>query len=96
MVNGKNGYVWHKKFKRWILTYNYDPNYDKTPITKKSCILYCTAEDITECGSPKVLYPTHYCAYLHPLKDNEDKIWFISSKWGPYNTFLMSADLHLE
>lgn len=71
---GEASLLWHKKFKRWILTYNYDPNYDKTPITKKSCILYCTAEDITEWGSPKVLYPTHYCAYLHPLKDNEDKI----------------------
>lgn len=93
---GEASLMWHKKFKRWILTYNYDPNYDKNPVTKKNGILYSTAEDITEWSAPKVLYPSHYCAYLHPLKDNEDKIWFISSQWGPYNTFLMSADLHME
>lgn len=93
---GEASLLWHRKFKRWILTYNYDPNYDKTPVTDKSGILYCTAEDITQWSSPEVLYHAYYCAYMHPLKDNDDKIWFISSKWGPYNTFLMSADLHLE
>ena len=93
---GEASLLWHKKFKRWILTYNYDPNYDKNPITKKNAILYCTAKNITEWSSPKVLYPSHYCAYLHPLKNNGNKIWFISSQWGPYNTFLMSADLHVQ
>ena len=93
---GEASLMWHKKFKRWILTYQYDPNYDEAPVTSKGAILYCTAKDITDWGAPQLLYPSHYCAFLHPLKDNGDKIWFISSKWGPYNTFLMCGDLHME
>ena len=56
---GEASLLWHRKFKRWILTYNYDPNYDKDPVIKKSGILYCTAEDITQWSSPKLLYPSH-------------------------------------
>lgn len=98
---GEASLMWHKKFKRWILTYNYDPNHDKAPLTKKHAILYCDTDDITKWGAPKVLataekYPALYCAYMHPLKDNDDKLWFIMSMWGPYNTFLMSADLALD
>lgn len=98
---GEASLLWHKKLKRWILTYNYDPNYDKKPLTDTHAILYCEAEDITRWSEPKVLltahdYPGLYCAYMHPLKDNEDKLWFVMSMWGPYNTFLMSADLTLE
>lgn len=97
---GEASLMWHKKFKRWILTYNYDPNYDKNPLTKTHAILYCDAEDITQWSEPKVLttakeYPALYCAYMHPLMDNEDRIWFLMSLWGPYNVFLMSADLKL-
>lgn len=95
---GEASLLWHKKLKRWIMTYNYDPNYDKNPLTDTHAILYCEAEDITRWSEPKVLltahdYPGLYCAYMHPLKDNEDKLWFVMSMWGPYNTFLMSADL---
>lgn len=98
---GEASLMWHKKFKRWILTYNYDPNHDKNPLTKTHAILYCDAEDITQWSEPKVLttakeYPALYCAYMHPLMDNEDRIWFLMSLWGPYNVFLMSADLKLE
>lgn len=97
---GEASLMWHQKFKRWILTYNYDPNYDKNPLTKTHAILYCDAEDITQWSEPKVLttakeYPALYCAYMHPLMDNEDRIWFLMSLWGPYNVFLMSADLKL-
>lgn len=98
---GEASLLWHKKFKRWILTYNYDPRYDGTPLTKKNAILYCSAADITNWSSPQVLaeakqYPGLYCAYMHPLKDNDDRLWFIMSQWGPYNTFLMRADLKLD
>lgn len=97
---GEASLMWHQKFKRWILTYNYDPNYDKNPLTKTHAILYCDAEDITQWSEPKVLttakeYPALYCAYMHPLMDNEDRIWFLMSLWGPYNVFLMSADMKL-
>lgn len=95
---GEASLLWHKKFNRWILTYNYDPYHDKTPMTKKHAILYCTSDDLISWSEPKVLaeadeYPALYCAYMHPLKDNDDQIWFIMSMWGPYNAFLMSADL---
>lgn len=95
---GEISLLWHKKSQRWIMTYNYDPNHDKKPVTDIHAILYCDAKDITQWNEPKVLltareYPALYCAYMHPLKDNEDKIWFNMSMWGPYNVFLMSADI---
>ncbi|WP_308760177.1 DUF4185 domain-containing protein [uncultured Bacteroides sp.] len=98
---GEASLIWHKKFERWILTYNYDPNHDGTPLTKRHAILYCTSKDLIHWNEPKVLaeadrYPALYCAYIHPLKDNDDKLWFIMSMWGPYNTFLMCADMKLE
>lgn len=98
---GEASLIWHKKFKRWILTYNYDPNHDETPLTKRHAILYCTSKDLVQWSEPKVLaeadrYPALYCAYIHPLKDNDDQLWFIMSMWGPYNAFLMCADMKLE
>ncbi|MCR6503306.1 DUF4185 domain-containing protein [Bacteroides muris (ex Fokt et al. 2023)] len=50
---------------------------------------------------PKVLaeadrYPALYCAYIHPQKDNDEQLWFIMSMWGPYNAFLMCADMKPE
>jgi len=98
---GEASLMWHKKFKRWILTYNYDPNYDESPRTKAHAILYCTSHDLINWSEPKVLakaeeFPALYCAYMHPLMDNDDKLWFIMSMWGPYNTFLMCADMKLE
>ena len=98
---GEASLLWHKKFKCWILTYNYDPNYDETPLTDKHAILYCTSKDLIHWSEPKVLvdasdYPALYCAYMHPLKDNDEKLWFIMSMWGPYNTFLMNADIKIE
>lgn len=95
---GEASLMWHKKFKRWILTYNYDPGYDKTPLIKTYAILYCDTEDITQWGTPKVLatadkYPGLYGAYMHPLKDKDDQLWFLMSMWGPYNVFLMNADI---
>lgn len=97
---GEASLMWHKKYERWILTYNYDPNYDEQPCVKTHAILYRDAKDITRWNEPQVLltaerYPGLYCAYMHPLKDNEDKLWFIMSLWGPYNTFLMRADLQI-
>ncbi len=95
---GEASLIWHKKFKRWILSYNYDPRYDKVPLIKTYGILYCDTENITQWGASKVLvtgdnYPGLYGAYIYPLKDQDDKLWFLMSMWGPYNVFLMSADI---
>lgn len=93
---GEASLLWHDKCSRWILTYNYDPTYDSDPVMNSSGILYRTAKDITEWSVPRPLCTDYYCAYFHPLESNGDKVWFVSSLWAPYNTFLMSADLEWE
>ncbi len=50
---GEASLIWHKKFERWILTYNYDPNHDETPLTKRHAILYCTSKDPSSGASRK-------------------------------------------
>lgn len=98
---GEASLMWHKKFKRWIVTYNYDPNYDDNRLTKSHAILYRTSSDLINWSEPGILaeadvYPGLYCAFMHPLKDNDDTLWFVMSLWPQYNTFLMCADLKLE
>ncbi len=98
---GESSLMWSKKFGCWILTYNYDPGYDENPMTHGHAILYSTSKDLIDWSKPRVLaqideYPGLYCAFMHPLKDNDDKLWFIMSMWGPYNTYLMSADMKME
>lgn len=98
---GEASLIWNKKFQRWILTYNYDPNHDSTPLTRTHAILYCSSPDLIHWSEPNVLataeeYPGLYCAFIHPSCEDSDKLWFIMSMWGPYNTFLMSADLKIQ
>ena len=38
-------------------------------------------------------YPALYGGYLHPGALDGDDIYFTMSQWGPYNVFLMHADL---
>lgn len=95
---GETSLMYHEKFKKWIVTYNYDYAYDKNVRKKKHAIMYRDADDITKWGKMKVLvsdeqYPDLYCAYMHPLKNNSDKLYFLMSRWEPYNVFLMSVDL---
>ena len=97
---GEASLMFHEKYKRWILTYNYDYKCDSKNPQKHHAILYLDTDDITTWSKPKVLvfddeYPGLYCAYMHPLKNNEDKLYFLMSLWGPYNVFLMSVDMKL-
>ena len=97
---GEASLMFHEKYKRWILTYNYDYTCDRESPRKKHAIVYRDTDDITTWSRPKVLvsddeYPGLYCAYMHPLKNNEDKLYFLMSLWGPYNVFLMSVDISL-
>lgn len=98
---GEASLMYHKKFKKWIFTYNYDYAYDKNTQKKGHAIMYRDADDITQWGEMKTLisedeYKGLYCAYMHPLNDNEDKLYFLMSLWEPYNVFLMSVDLECK
>lgn len=95
---GEASLMYHKKYKRWIITYNYDAAYDPAVKKKWHAIMYRDTDDITRWGEKKVLldqdrYEGLYCAYMHPLKNDGDKIYFLMSLWKPYNVFLMSADI---
>lgn len=95
---GEASLIFHEKSGRWIITYNYDYACDPKESRKKHAILYRDTDDITSWSDYKVLvsdqdYSGLYCAYLHPLKTNEDKLYFLMSLWGPYNVYLMSVDL---
>lgn len=98
---GEASLMYHEKYERWILTYNYDYNCDQINPHRKHAIVYRDAEDITKWSQPEILvtddaYPGLYCAYLHPMNNNGDKLYFLMSLWGPYNVFLMSVDLSIS
>ncbi len=95
---GEASLMYHKKYKTWILTHNYDYRCDKSEPIGKYLIVYRTAKDITDWSKPEILvsnqqYPGLYCAYLHPLNDNEDELYFLMSLWKPYNVFLMKVEI---
>lgn len=92
---GELSVVWNPDLKRWIMTYI---NGDSTNI------------DIVEAENPwgpwtdpKIMvaqreYPGLYGSYMHPsfIKDEGQSIYFTMSRWDPYNTFLMKAELKLN
>lgn len=41
-------------------------------------------------------YPALYGAYIHPLSNDSDQLYFLMSLWHPYNVFLMKATLAME
>lgn len=90
---GELSLIYHTKYKRWILTYLSGSDY---------CLVMRDAEQINGVWSrPKTLakgedYPGLYGAFLHPMKNNEDVLYFLMSQWGPYNVFLMKVTLELK
>ncbi|MDR0542394.1 MAG: DUF4185 domain-containing protein [Dysgonamonadaceae bacterium] len=93
MIDGKVGeasLMYHRKFGRWIYTY-FDP--------EEYALCYRDAADITgPWTKEKILvksadYPALYGSFMHPAKDADDRLYFTMSQWGPYNVFLMRADL---
>jgi len=95
---GEASLIYHEKYNKWILTHNYDYACDPNNPQRKHAIVYRDADNITEWSKPKILvsdneYPGLYCAFIHPLKIHEDKLYFLMSLWEPYNVFLMSVDI---
>ena len=96
---GEASLMYHEGFKRWILMYIYDYNHDANPVVNRHAIVYRDTKDLREGWSKiKVLttskeYPGLYSPYMHPAMNNGKQIYFTMSLWGPYNVFLMRADL---
>lgn len=95
---GEASLMYHKKLKRWLITHNYNYTCDRNDPQVKHVIMYRDSDDLINWSKPEILvsdddYPGLYCAYMHPLKDNEDKIYFLMSLWGQYNVFLMSVNI---
>jgi hypothetical protein len=87
---GEASLMYHKGFKRWIVTY-----FDE----KAYALMLRDAPDITGPWSPeKVLvrgseYAQLYGSFMHPAKDSGNRLYFTMSQWAPYNVFLMRVDM---
>jgi hypothetical protein len=93
MIDGKVGeasLMYHRKFERWIYTYLDPEAYalcyrdaaeTTGPWTKEKILVYSAD------------YPALYGSFMHPAKAADDKLYFTMSQWGPYNVFLMRANL---
>lgn len=90
---GEISLMYQEKYKKWIAIY-----FD----SEKYALVYRSASEINGAWSKeRVLasghdYPQLYGAFMHPLKNSEDSIYFVMSLWRPYNVFLLKADIELE
>ncbi|HLU22969.1 MAG TPA: DUF4185 domain-containing protein [Bacillaceae bacterium] len=92
---GELSVVWNEDLQRWLLTYI---NGTTTNI------------DLVEAENPwgpwtepqtmvsQSAYPGLYGSYMHPqfIQNNGKTLYFTMSRWGPYNTFIMKADIVLK
>lgn len=97
---GETSLMFLEKQQTWLVTYLLDHIYDKKDDKKGHTLVYRQSKDLITWSDVKVLtsdkeYPGLYCAYMHPLKNNGDKLYFLMSIWQPYNVFLMSADIEV-
>jgi len=95
---GETSLMFLEKQGKWIVTYLLDHIYDKKDKRKGHTLVYRESENLKDWSEVRVLasdkeYPGLYCAYMHPLKNNGDRLYFLMSMWKPYNVFLMTADI---
>ncbi len=87
---GELSFIYNESFKKWIIAYF---NSEKYNISLRS------ADDITGPWSEDVelasgyQYPQLYGSFFHPLSVNGRNLYFSTSMWLPYNTFLMKVEL---
>ncbi len=97
---GETSLMYLEKQRRWIVTYLLDHNFDPANAYNGHSLVYRESADLVNWSEPRVItdnkeYPGLYCAYMHPLKNDGDRLWFLMSLWKPYNVFLMSAKISL-
>jgi hypothetical protein len=99
---GEASLLYHEKYKRWIIAYNYDAAYDPKVKKRMHAIVYRDAAALNgQWSDMKMIatekeYPGLYSAYFHPLKNKGDKLYFTMSLWKPYNVYLMSVDVKMR
>lgn len=89
---GELSVIYNKMFNRWIVTYL---NMSKQGLVFRDAIQITgpwSDEKKLVSGSE---YPWHYGAYIHPLENESDELYFLMSLWFPYNVFLMKTRLKL-
>lgn len=92
---GELSVIWNQDLQRWIITY-----------INGTTVNIDIAEAENPWGpwtEPNVMvaqstYPGLYGSYMHPsfIKNDGKSIYFIMSRWGPYQTYIMKADLELK
>lgn len=97
---GETSLMYLEKQQRWIVTYLLDHIYDVKDKRQGHTLVYRESKDLINWSDIRVLasdkeYPGLYCAYMHPLKNDGDKLYFLMSMWKPYNVFLMTADIEV-
>ncbi|MDR2039671.1 MAG: DUF4185 domain-containing protein [Bacteroidales bacterium] len=87
---GELSVIYHKKSRKWIVTYFCGQRYNIT-------VRY--ADNITGPWSePQELahgseFPQLYGSFIHPLSADGDHLYFLMSRWAPYNVFLMKSEV---
>ena len=90
---GELSLIWHKDFKRWIVTYLNE---------KRHALVLRSAAEITGPWSDEQIlahandYPGLYGAFIHPASVEGDTLYFLMSMWQPYNVFLLKAKLKFQ
>lgn len=83
--------MYHEKFKMWLVTY----------LNQNNGIVFRYTKDLTGEWSDDINivsgyeYGGMYSPYMHPLKSDGDRLYFLMSMWGYYNVYLMSVDMKL-
>lgn len=90
---GELSLLYHTGFKRWIMTYMNEKKYSLL-LRSASCITGPWSEPVTLAEGKE--YPGLYGAFMYPLKNDGNILYFLMSQWKPYNVFLMRANLKLE
>lgn len=93
---GELSIFWHEEFQRWITLY-----FD----AQEYAICYRSAANITGpwseervlCSGWTAGYSQLYGSYIHPasVQKGSKTLYYTMSLWGPYNVFLMKADVKL-
>jgi hypothetical protein len=90
---GELSFIYNNKFGKWIIAYFCANRYN---------ISVRDADDITgpwsepsELASGKD-YPRLYGSYIHPLSADSENLYYLMSKWIPYNVFLMKTEMSLS
>lgn len=88
---GEMSVAYHRGVGRWLAMHLDE---------ERSMIVLRSAEDVTgpwDEGVPVASaaeYPALYGGYLHPWHLDSDRIYWLMSRWAPYNVYLMSTTLN--